>query len=207
VVNLSRIQIKRQQTIEQILQIGREEMQANGVAALSLGTIARRMHMKTPSLYNYFDSKDAIYDELFRRGYQLALEIANKRRALGGTAAERIDRGIRDYMTFAQENPDLYQLMYQRPVPGFVPSEESYAIALELLTTAQAEIKELLSMDELQINLPPEEALDLFIALMHGLTEMHLANNPELPVGQGRYGKLIPAAVQLLLDAWGKQGD
>ncbi len=45
--------------------------------------------------------------------------------------------------------------------------------------------------------------MDLVIALVHGLTEMHLANNPELPVGQGRYGKLGPAAIDLLMTAWG----
>jgi hypothetical protein len=32
---------------------------------------------------------------------------------------------------------------------------------------------------------------------MHGLTAQHLANEPHLPVGKGRYGSLIPAAVKL----------
>jgi hypothetical protein len=59
-----------------------------------------------------------------------------------------------------------------------------------------------LEREEIILKIPYEEARDLIIAFQHGLTELHLANNPELPVGQGRFGKLIPQAVQIILDAW-----
>jgi AcrR family transcriptional regulator len=199
----SRRQRQRQETKEEILQIAREEMQEKGVAALSLGEIARRMGMKTPSLYNYFESKDAIYDELFRRGYEQYTCILEGERHRSGPVAERLAQVLDDYMRFAQENPDLYQIMFQRPVPGFVPSEESYAVSLNMLAVGRAEIKAILDSGELDFDLPVEKAMDLVIALMHGLTEMHLANNPELPVGEGRYGKLGPAAVDFVLAAWG----
>lgn len=201
----SRREIHRQQTIEEILQIARDEMRRDGVAALSLGEVARRMGIQTPSLYNYFDSKHAIYDELFRRGYEQYARILERSRGAGGPVAERLTQVLEDYMRFAQENPDLYQLMFQRPVPGFVPSEESYAVSLDLLAASRAEVKSILDSGQLEFDLPVEEAMDLVIALMHGLTEMHLANNPELPVGQGRYGKLVPAAVDLLMAAWKPQ--
>jgi hypothetical protein len=57
----------------------------------------------------------------------------------------------------------------------------------------------------LEPNIPLEEARDLCLALQHGLTELHLANNPELPVGEGRFGKLIDQSVQFILDAWQKE--
>lgn len=199
--------LHREETIEEILQIARGEMREKGVAALSLGEIARRMGIKTPSLYNYFDSKDAIYDELFRRGYQQYTEILESSGRRRGGARERLTLALEDYMRFAQENPDLYQLMFQRPVPGFVPSDQAYAASLNMLETGRAEMQSILHSGELAFDVSVEEALDLVIALMHGLTEMHLANNPESPVGQGRYGKLIPAAVNLLMDAWGSYGE
>jgi hypothetical protein len=37
---------------------------------------------------------------------------------------------------------------------------------------------------------------------MHGLTALHMANEPELPVGSGRFGSLIPAALALFRAAW-----
>ncbi len=194
----------RQETIEKILAIAREEMREHGVAALSLGTIARRLGMRPPSLYTYFDSKHAIYDELFRRGFLEFGRYLDERPHQDGPLRDNLRSVITAYMRFAQENPELYQLMFQRPVPGFEPSAESMAVSLNSLETARAQFAPIFNSGELQTNLPFEQARDLFIALQHGLTELHLANNPDLPVGEGRFGKLVDAAVQLILDAWKK---
>lgn len=194
----------RQETIEEILSIAREEMQENGVAALSLGVIAKRLGMRTPSLYTYFDSKNAIYDELFRRGFVEFGQWMDERPHQDGTLQQNLQSAMSTYMRFAQENQDLYQLMFQRPVPGFVPSEESMAVSLARLDSVRGQFTRLLEKEEITLKIPYEEARDLIIAFQHGLTELHLANSPELPVGQGRFGKLIPQAVQIILDAWKK---
>lgn len=201
---LTRREQVRQETIEKILAIAREEMREQGVAALSLGTIARRLGMRTPSLYTYFDSKHALYDELFRRGFLVFGCALDERPDQDGSLRDNLRSVISTYMRFAQENPDLYQLMFQRPVPGFEPSPESMAVSLGNLEKAHAQFAPFFHSGELQTDLPFEEARDLFIALQHGLTELHLANNPELPVGEGRFGKLVDAAVQFILDAWQK---
>ena len=195
----------REEIIEDVLAIAREMMQKDGVAALSFNAIARRLGMRPPSLYTYFDSKNAIYDELFRRGFLEFGRWMDERPHQDGPLRENLQSAMETYMRFAQENPDLYQLMFQRPVPDFVPSEESMAVSLALLDQARSQVAHILASDELATSLPVEEALDLFIALQHGLTELHLANNPELPVGEGRFGKLIRQAVQMILAAWQKQ--
>ena len=202
---LTRRQQVRQETIEKILSIAREEMRENGVAALSLGVIARRLGMRTPSLYTYFDNKHAIYDELFRRGFLEFGRYMDERPYQDGPLRHNLISAMSTYMRFAQENPDLYQLMFQRPVPGFVPSEASMAISLARLELSRTQFEPIFNSGELQTNLPFAEARDIYIALQHGLTELHLANNPELPVGDGRFGKLVEQAVQLILDAWQKQ--
>jgi len=194
----------REGMIEDILAIAREMMQQDGVAALSFNAIARRLGMKPPSLYTYFDSKNAIYDELFRRGFVEFGRRMDERVQQDGPLRDNLQSAMETYLGFAQENPDLYQLMFQRPVPGFVPSEESMAVSLARLEQARSQFVKILESDDLDIDLPVEEARDLYIALQHGLTELHLANNPDLPVGEGRFGKLIPQAVQLILEAWQK---
>jgi AcrR family transcriptional regulator len=201
---LSRREQVREETIEKILSIAREEMQANGVAALSLGVIAKRLGMRTPSLYTYFDSKNDIYDELFRRGFLEFGRYMDERPHQDGTLRENLESSMNTYMGFAQENPDLYQLMFQRPVPGFVPSEKSMAVSLARLDMSRSQFTHIWESNEITVDMTFEEARDLFIAFQHGLTELHLANNPELPVGQGRFGKLISQAVQMVLDAWQK---
>ena len=58
--------------IEEILEVAIELMETEGVAALSLSAVARRLGLQPPSLYQYFPSKMAIYDALFQRGAETA---------------------------------------------------------------------------------------------------------------------------------------
>ena len=41
--------------------------------------------------------------------------------------------------------------------------------------------------------------------MIHGLTSQHMANEPHLPVGSGRYGGLIPVAAEVLLSGLSPQ--
>ena len=56
--------------------------------------------------------------------------------------------------------------------------------------------------DEIQTDLSPQQMADLLIAITHGMTALHIANEPQLPIGQGRFGGLIPAALSILEKAW-----
>ena len=68
---LNRRQRTRQTTIVAILDAARAQMRAHGAAALSLNEVARQVGMRPPSLYEYFPGgKHAIYDALFRLGYE-----------------------------------------------------------------------------------------------------------------------------------------
>src|SRR6202166_1165477 len=75
---------RRLETIEEILQIATEVMTEEGVNGLSLAEVARRLGVQPPSLYKYFPSLMAVYDELFRRGQ--AEHLAIMRNALSAAA-------------------------------------------------------------------------------------------------------------------------
>ncbi len=53
-------------------------------------------------------------------------------------------------------------------------------------------------------DLTTETAMNLLMAIMHGFTALHLANEPHLPSGSGRFGSLVPTIVTLLRQAWTK---
>lgn len=197
-----RRQQKHDEMTSDILLIAREMMQADGVAALSFNGIARRLGMKPPSLYTYFDSKDAIYDALFRMGFAAFDRKMSAERVRGEGLRPFLHSSMSSYMDFALENPDLFQLMFQRPVPGFVPSEESLELSFSILQKGRDETRAELERHEIETPTPINETTDLLIAMMHGLTELQLANSPEDPVGEGRFGSLIDHTVQLFLDAW-----
>jgi AcrR family transcriptional regulator len=202
---LTRGERKRRQheeMVEDILTIARDMMRADGVAALNFNGIARQLGMRPPSLYTYFPSKDAIYDELFRRGFLAFGDYMDARVELEGPPAVCIRSAFRAYMGFGQENPDLFQLMFQRPIPGFTPSDASMDVSLNRLALAGAQIAQILGRSGVPESAPIEETRDLLIAMMHGLTELHLANDPDAPVGEGRFGMLIDQAVDLFVRAW-----
>jgi hypothetical protein len=50
--------------------------------------------------------------------------------------------------------------------------------------------------------MPLERAHDLFIAMRHGLSAQHVANEPKSPVGTGRFGSLIEDAAMIFRRAW-----
>jgi len=186
-----------------ILDAARAVMREEGVAALNLQEVARRVGVRAPSLYEYFPGKAAIYDALFRMGVRLFAERSELLAQTYPSLWEYVHASLEHYMTFAQDYPELYQLVFERPVPGFIPSEESMNASRQLLMERADQIVEQgLEQGSLVPGLSPGETRDLFLAMTHGLTALHLANEPELPVGSGRFGSLIPAAVALFQASW-----
>jgi AcrR family transcriptional regulator len=183
-----------------ILEAARAIMREQGVAALSMQEIARRMDLRAPSLYHYYASKMEIYDHLFRYGY--SLYETRLEEYLQGIESwqEYARKSFECYLDFANQNPELYQLCFERPVPGFVPSEESLKVSFGLLQRSYRRAEKF--KKTMHTNLSTQRMVDLLIAVMHGITAMHISNEPELPPGQGRFGALIPAALEVLEKAW-----
>ena len=189
-------------TRQAILDTAREIMREEGVAALSLHEVARRMGMKTPSLYTYFDSKHALYDALFALGMKMQRDVMSEILASDIPLEAKIEGGIEAYMRFADNYPELYPLLFERPVPGFVPSEAAMADIRELMKDGVALIQQAIDAGLIAPGLTAQQAQDLFLAVMHGLTALKRANEPDAPTGEGRFGSLIPAAAKLLYAAW-----
>jgi AcrR family transcriptional regulator len=200
-----RRQRNREEMIGAILEAARAVMREQGVAALNLHEVARRVGLRTQSLYEYFPSKMALYDALYRFGIRLYAAGREHLPPLTQVPAsfwEHARGELEHYMTFAQQHPELYQLVFERPVPGFVPSPESLEVGTRILAHSDQFLSQALEQHHLAPGLPPEAARDLFIGMMHGLTALHMANEPELPVGTGRFGSLLPAALSLFQMAW-----
>jgi AcrR family transcriptional regulator len=192
----------REEVRRAILDAAREVMREEGVAALNLNEVARRVGMKTPSLYEYFSGKLAIYDALYLEGVRLYGESRIKRKEQNLNFWEFVEQAIYYYLNFAYRNPDLYYLVFERPVPEFVPSEESMVESRKLLGNLNPIFQEAINKGVIKTDLSVEAVRDIFIVVLHGLTSMHMANEPDLPPGQGRFGSLIPAITDMLKTAW-----
>jgi AcrR family transcriptional regulator len=182
-----------------ILDAARANMREHGPAGLNLNEVARMVSVRTPALYNYFPSKMALYDALFLMGTRIARTYLEPAFEIPGPFLETLHAGLEAYMRFAQEHPELYQLCFERPVPGFVPSEESMEESRAGLATFDRRIARAVAEGEIRADLSYTQARDVIVAMSHGLTAQHMANEPHLPVGSGRYGGLIRAAARVLL--------
>ena len=200
-----RVQRNREAATTAILDAARAIMREEGVAALSMQELARRMDMRAPSLYNYFNSKMDIYDALFRLG--ISMYDAHLQEALKASTDvhDEIRIAIESYMSFALANPELYQLCFERPVPGFVPSKESLDLSFGVLEKSYTRVSKI--KKQLDTKLSAQQLVNLVIATAHGVTAMHLANEPQLPIGQGRFGSLIPILLKVFETAMPVKGE
>jgi AcrR family transcriptional regulator len=197
-----RREVARAEMVNAILDAARVVMRRDGVAALNLNEVARMVGIQTPGLYRYFAGKMAIYDALFQRAitvYRPRLEQVWADRPPGW---QRLEAWLEARMRFAQDHPDLDRLFLSRDVPGFVPSAESMAKSGQFLSAALQAFEESFAACALARGIDPSRARGLFFATMHGLTLMHLANEPDQPVGSGFYGSLIPDAIAMFRHAW-----
>jgi AcrR family transcriptional regulator len=158
-----------------------------GVAALSLHGLARNVGMRQPSLYEYFSSKNALYDAMFADGNRRLLD------RLETTAFPRDPRAalkkyLSTFLAFALEDPARCELLFQRHLPGFTPSAESYALAKQVL--------EHLNRLAFDAGVTDHGDLDCLVAITAGLLEAQLANDPK----GNRWTRHLNHLVDLLVD-------
>ncbi|MEV0615773.1 TetR/AcrR family transcriptional regulator [Nonomuraea sp. NPDC050404] len=177
------------ETKAEILGIALDVMAEEGVAGLSMATVARRLGVRPPSLYKYFASRHAVYDALFKRGQEgyLAAVGTPGEEGLRGVGAS-LEAGARWIM----DNQVLAQLLFWRPVPGFTPSPESYAPAQDIHRHFAALIGQAVERGELHPDAAGEEGLDLVASLISGAITQQLANQPGVTYEQGRFTRLVP---------------
>src|SRR3954471_7123746 len=99
-------------------------MAVEGVAGLTVSAVARVLGVKPPSIYKYFDSRMAIYDALFRRGQPANLDPLRDPRGGVAPGLPAIEAGLEATGRWAIGHPVLAQLLFWRPVPGYVPTDD-----------------------------------------------------------------------------------
>jgi AcrR family transcriptional regulator len=140
-----------------------------GVAGVSLHALAREVGIRQPSLYEYFESKHALYDAMFADGNRQLLERLDAVK-LPADSRRALKKLLHAFIDFALENPPRCELLFERHIPGFVPTSESYALAEEALGRVLTVMHEAGVSDQGDI--------DCLVAVTAGLMEAQLANDP-----------------------------
>lgn len=194
----------REEMKDAILTTAREIMHQDGAGALNLHELARRVGLRTSSLYVYFSGKMAIYDEIFAFGVQRYLgELKQITQAISDPW-EALQMVLERGMEISINSPELFQIVFERPIPGFEPSKDSMDEMDRLTMEMYLLLNRVMPAEVSDPSRYVPPAHGLYIALWQGLIALHLANDPELPVGSGRFGSLIPEAISFLKTVWGK---
>ncbi len=184
-----------------ILAVARDIMREQGIAALNLNEIARRVGITPPALYTYFPSKMALYDVLYCTGIRLFCEAEEELRRTTVPDWARVHAWFAQRVALAEAHPDLYHLVFDAPLPGFVPSPESLEEVRRLYDATVVGIAEVIAAGTMRPNLPPEQATDLLIAMRLGIVAAHIGKHRQLPPPE-RIARLVPEAIAVLRAAW-----
>jgi AcrR family transcriptional regulator len=190
--NRDRQRERREATRRDILDAAWAMAREEGLAQVTLREVAARVGMRAPSLYSHFDSKNAIYDAMFGDAWRDCLDAmmaADARRPRNPRAALR--RYARAFFDFATADLARHQMMNQRTIPGFEPSAESYAPAVQVLEALRERMA--------GWGVERQQDIDLYVALIGGLVDAQLANDP----GGSRWSRLVERAVDMYVDDLG----
>jgi AcrR family transcriptional regulator len=158
-----------------------------GLAGLSLRDLARRAGTTTPTLYAYFDSKNDIYDAMFGQAAALFEAHITAPYEEEGDPRALLLAALRRFVAFCTSDVPRYQLLFQRPIPGFEPSPESYAPAVRALDSTRGRLS--------RSGIPEPRHLDLWTAVNTGLVAQQIANDP----GGERWTRLVEEAVDMFI--------
>ena len=158
-----------------------------GLSGLSLRALAARVGMRQPSLYEYFDSKHALFDAMFAEGNRQLLAHLESAE-VGAEPREALRAMVHAFTGFALADLTRQQLLFQRPIPGFAPSPDSFAVAEAVLTRMYSYMQ--------AAGLTDPGDLDCFVAMIAGLMEAQASNDP----GGDRWIRHLDRMIDLHLD-------
>ena len=188
---------RRQETIEEILEVAIELMETEGVAALSLSAVARRLGMQPPSLYQYFPSKMAIYDALFQRGAELVLAVQREAVATASEDDDVLERGVNAFCRWCLRAPDLLAAAVLADDSRLRAESGGVRALAESVEDLRQHLQEAVDAGRLHPDAAGDEAIALFTSMMAGLLSQQIANQPDASFEDGRFSRLLPVVLEM----------
>jgi AcrR family transcriptional regulator len=182
-----KVTTRREGKTASIVSVAWDLAREHGIGGVSLHELARAVGMRQPSLYEYFASKHALYDAMFADGNRQLLA------RLGAVRFPTDPRGaLKKYLAtmvaFSVEDQARYELLFQRHLPGFTPSPESYALAEDVL----GQLVKLLH----DAGVTHQGDIDCVVAITAGLMEAQMSNDP----GGNRWTRHLNRLVDIYID-------
>ncbi|MFB9317924.1 TetR/AcrR family transcriptional regulator [Cryptosporangium minutisporangium] len=163
----TRVTRRRQAVLAEILTAAWQLAATEGLSGISLRLLATRLGMRPQSLAWYFPSKQELYDALYRQGQE---DFLRRLAALEDERPLDVHAAAAAFATFCVENPQRYQLLTQRTVPGFQPSPEAHELARAAFGAWRRTLAE--------VGVSGRSHVDVLTAAVKGLVDQQITVDP-----------------------------
>ena len=185
---------RREATRREILDAAWEIARQKGLAAVTLREVAGRIGMRSPSLYSHFESKNAIYDAMFAQAWGELCDVFDAMPPPPEGPRTAMLALAETFFGFAVADLARYQLLNQRTIPDFRPSDQAYAAAIAVYERMREMLR--------QCGVSAQADLDMWTAIIGGFVDQQLANDP----GGSRWHRQLPRLVDMFCDEVGMPG-
>ncbi|MFC5447706.1 TetR/AcrR family transcriptional regulator [Paenibacillus aestuarii] len=159
--------------LQAILQAATEIVDASGVEALTLTSLAQKLDIRSPSLYNHFNGLSGIRKLLSVYGLE-QLQYALTRSAIGRAGDQAIREMAKAYVNFARKHPGLYEVTLLANGPQ---DEEVSKVGQEIVDLVTQVLKAYQLVDEDAIHMARA-----FRSILHGFASLEQKGGFGLPV-------------------------
>lgn len=181
-----------------ILDAALEAMAAAGVAGISVADVARRAGLTPASLQEVFPDRMSIYDAVYKAGFEgLGVRMTGDPELAERDPVKALRLFARIFVQWCVEHPLHAQVMFSRPVPGFEPSAETYAVSASQLRFLRRVIGLAVLRGQLSPAAASDEGLALYTSIVCGIVSQQLANQPDVEYEAGRYSRATARGVDL----------
>lgn len=87
---------------------------SDGLEGFSMRKLAKTVGVTAPALYRHYPSKERLLIAVIGEAYRMFAQYIY-RGLSGGSPAERLERAATEYLNFALENPEMYEMLYISP--------------------------------------------------------------------------------------------
>jgi AcrR family transcriptional regulator len=189
---------EREDTRRRITDAARRLFTAEGYANVTMRRIAEAVEYTPGAIYSYFEDKDAILYELHVQGFE---ELGRRMRsALDGVVdpIERLRRIGTAYTTFAQDNPELYDLMFVAQATHRAMDEDSWPEGTRVYDFVRTEVQTALGTGHLRAG-DPEAIAFLLWSAVHGMVTLEVRGRTKV-IAEADRARVAELGYQYLIE-------
>ena len=166
---------------QRIMDSASQVMADVGFHHLSMRKLATQLGMTASNIYNYFPNKEILFIQTRLRGFDMFFTQMNEKMGDAVNAEQALQQFARLLISFAQQDPGYYQLMFQPPRLNLEESQQlDQELEMQLARLVEEWQRHLMTliidaiptMSEQSENRQKQIAL-FFTASIHGLVDVY----------------------------------